>query len=455
MRSDSACSDSTCFPPQPLSPPPVDSSPLPMNLQVVYCNHQTADLSVRERLAFSSPEKLARAYEQLRGRFPASESVILSTCNRVEVYMAQEDGDGAPTQHQLAQFFSEFHQIPLDEFLGDLLEDTGPQAVRHLFDVACSLDSMVLGETQIVSQVKEAYDGAMRNQANGPLTNTLFQRALTVSGRVRTETKLSEGKISIASVAVGAFAKGIFDRFDDKTVLILGAGEMATETLRYLQGEGVRQVLVCNRSLERAERLAAEFAGIARPWSELDDCLALADVIVSTTGADRPVVDVPRFRAVRRRTGSKPVFILDLGAPRDFDPQVEKIDSDIYLFDIDNLEKTCETNRKSRAGEIERARQIVDEETARFLQDVYHKATGPIIKRLREHWHEISRQELDQLFKKLGPLEPGARDAIERSVERIVNKLLHPPLETLRHEAKEGTPHGLLDAIRRLFRLND
>jgi len=428
-----------------------------MNIQVVYCNHQTADLSLRERLAFPTTDTLSRAYGDLRRRFPGSESVVISTCNRIEIYTAQESEAAAPppSQRQMAQFFSEFHQIPLDDFLDDLVEETGMQAVQHLFEVASSLDSMVLGETQIVSQVKEAYDAATRHEANGPLTNALFQRALTVSGRVRTETKLSEGKISIASVAVGEFGKGIFDRFDDKTVVVLGAGEMAAEALRYLQGEGVRQIVVCNRNLERAERLAAEFDGVARPWSELDECLALADVIVSATGADRPIVDVARFAPIRKKTKRKLVFILDLGAPRDFDPKISEIDAEIFLYDIGNLEETCEKNRKSRVVEVERARQIVEEETTRFVHDIRHKATGPIIKRLRDHWHDISRQELDQLFRKMGHLGENDRVAIERSVERIVNKLLHPPLETLRDEAKEGTSHGLLDAIRRLFRLTD
>ncbi len=428
-----------------------------MNIQVVYCNHQTADLSLRERLAFPTSDTLSRAYGDLRRRFPGSESVVLSTCNRIEIYTAQESGADAPppSQRQMAQFFSEFHQIPLDDFLNDLVEETGTQAVQHLFEVTSSLDSMVLGETQIVSQVKEAYDVATRHDANGPLTNALFQRALTVSGRVRTETKLSEGKISIASVAVGEYSKGIFDRFDDKVVVVVGAGEMAAEALRYLQSEGTRQIVICNRSLERAQRLAAEFDGVARPWNELDQCLAQADLIVSATGADRPIVDVARFKPIRKAMKGKPVCILDLGAPRDFDPKIQQIDPEIFLCDIDALEATCERNRKSRVVEVERAREIVHEETSRFIHDVRHKATGPIIKRLREHWHDISKQELDQLFRKLGHLDDADRASIEKSVERIVNKLLHPPLETLRDEAKEGTPHGLLDAIRRLFRLSE
>ena len=272
-----------------------------MNVQVVYCNHHTADLAVRERLAFSSEEQTLRAYEELKSRFPQSEHVVVSTCNRIELYTAQEDEGATPTQVELGRFFSEFHQLPLDEFLDDLLEQTGESAVRHLFEVSSSIDSMVLGENQIVNQVKAAYELARKGDANGPLTNALFQRAVEVSRRVRSETRLSEGRISIASVAVGEFGRGIFESFADKTVLILGAGEMAEETLRYLTDAGVERVIVCNRSPERAQRLALEFAGDPRPWEQLDILLADADVIVSTTGASQPVVDRERFSAGPRQ----------------------------------------------------------------------------------------------------------------------------------------------------------
>lgn len=424
-----------------------------MNLQVVYCTHQTADLAVRERLAFSSPELLSRAYSDLRERFPQCEFVIVSTCNRVEIYTAHDTPGTGPELRQIAQFLSEFHQVPLDDFYAELSEKSGTEVVRHLFEVTSSVDSMVLGESQIVNQVKSAYDVAARATACGLLTNTLFQRALTVSSRVRTETRLSEGRISIASVAVIDFGKSIFDHFSDKTVLVIGAGEMGEETLRYLKSEGVKRILVCNRNPDRALRLAREFGGIAKDWSTLDECLSEADVIVSTTGADRPIVDVPRFKSIRKRTGERPVFILDLAAPRDFDPAVGKIDDSVFLYDIDDLEATCQRNRQNRAEEIQLARQIIDDETSRFIQDLNHKSTGPLVKQLREHWQEISRSELDQLFRKAPHLGESDRLMMERTVDRIVNKLLHPPLEVLRDESREGTPHGLLDAIRRLFRI--
>ena len=424
-----------------------------MNLQVVYCNHLTAGLDVREKLAFSV-DRMLHAYTELRSRFPAAEAVVLSTCNRVEVYTAQEFSEAAPTHAELARFFSDFHQIPESEFIKDLLQQTGPAAVQHLFQVASSLDSMVLGEPQIVSQVKEAYQIAQEHNACGPLTHALFQGAIRVSGRIRTETKLAEGRVSIASVAVGEFGRSIFDRFDDKTVLVIGAGEMAEETLTYLRNEGVQRVLISNRSADHAAELAAKFPGSAtRPFEELDRWLTEADVVVSTTGATQPIVTVDRFRKARVR--NRPVFILDLGAPRDFEPGIGEVDDNVFLYDIDDLEATCEQNRKQRQAEVARAQKLIGEETDRFMHDIHHRATGPIVKRLREQWHEISRDELELLNKKLSHLTTADRDTVERSVERIVNKLLHPPLEALRKEAKGGAPHGLLDALKRLFHITE
>ena len=426
-----------------------------MNFHVVYCNHQTADLEIRERLAFSSEELFGRAYDRWRKVHPESELVVLSTCNRVELYSAQPDEGEGPTSAELVRFLSEFHNLPQDRFAGRLLERHGPDAVRHLFEVACSLDSMVLGEPQIVAQVKEAYERAYRYEACGPLTNALFQMAFRVSGRVRTETALAGGRVSIASVAVGEFGRSIFDRFDDKTVLVLGAGTMAEETVRYLTDAGVTKFIIVNRSSERAAELAAAWGGTARTVEQLDESLAAADVVVSATGAGRHIVSVERFRRARRLAAGKPVFILDLGAPRDFDPAIAGIDENTFLYDIDDLKATCDANRASRQKEIEKAQRIIDEETGRFVHEIYHRATGPVVKRLRDEWHAIRQQEVDQLFAKLPHLPERDRQSIERSIERIVNKLLHPPLEALKDEARSGPPHGLIEALKRLFGLQD
>ena len=423
-----------------------------MNLIVLYCTHQTTSLAVRERLAFATREQLTSGYSDLRRRFPESEVVILSTCNRVELYLAHSSEDAEKTQQLLTQFLSEFHDIALDDFFGEISASSGTEAVSHLFEVVSSLNSMVLGEPQIVNQVKEAYRMAEEHAACGPLIHSLFQSAIRVSARVRSETRLSEGRVSIASVAVGDFAKSIFDNFSDKLVLTIGAGEMAEETLRYLKDEGARRVVVINRSLERAERLAEKWGGHAEPWSDLDLWLAKADVIVSTTGAERPLVDAARFRKARSATNGRTAFILDLGAPRDFEPSVGELEG-VFLYDIDCLRQTCDDNRRARGLEIENARRIISEEIANFTAEFHRRASGDVVSQLMQDWHQISRDELDRLFVKQTHWLTKDREAIERTVERIVNKLLHPPLEILRNESREGTPHGLINALKRLFRL--
>ncbi|MDB5345820.1 MAG: glutamyl-tRNA reductase [Schlesneria sp.] len=424
-----------------------------MNLLALYCTHENTQLAIREKLAFASRDRIQQAYAELKRRIPECECVILSTCNRVEIYLSSPEDDPELVRDQLVHFLAEFHQVPLDEFVDKLQAASGSEAVWHLFDVISSLNSMVLGEPQIVNQVRQAYREAEEFGACGAMMHSLFQSAIRVSGRVRSETRLAEGRVSIASVAVGDFAKGIFDNFADKLVLIVGAGEMAEETLRYLKDEGVRDIVVVNRSLERAERLAREWGGRAEPWETLDRWMGYADVIVSTTGAEKPIVDVVRFRKARASAGGRPAFILDLGAPRDFEPAVGKM-SEVFLYDIDSLSRTCEDNRRARVREIDHARQIVSEELQRFMSEYHHRASGDVLTRLMDDWHAISKEELSRLFNKLPHTTPKDREAIERTVERIVNKLLHPPLTVLKDEAREGTPHGLINALKRLFRLD-
>lgn len=422
-----------------------------MNVLVISCNHHKAGVQLRERLAFPNAEKLQQAYTQWRLVHPDSELVVLSTCNRVEIYAADEQDETGVSFDDITRFISQFHNVPTDEFVDSVLAQSGIDAVSHLFQVACSIDSMVLGEPQIVNQVKEAYRVAQEHDACGPLTNVLFQHALRVSAQVRTETGLADGRVSIASVAVGDFGKSIFSRFDNKTILVIGAGEMAEETLTYLQSEGACRIVVVNRNRDRAERLAAQFRGEAVDYATLDDWLSKADVIVSTTGASETLISRARFAAARARSHRQPVFILDLAAPRDFDPDSATVDDNVFLYDIDALQETCNRNRMAREAEVQKAMAIIANQTQTFMQEIYHRATGPVIHRLREHWHEISRGELDRLYRKIPTLDDPQRQAIEATIQRIVNKLLHPPLEALKDEAKAGTPESLIHALRRLF----
>jgi glutamyl-tRNA reductase len=424
-----------------------------MKLQMVGCSFHNCPQAVRERLAFS-PDQAGKALIDLRARFPESEAVLLSTCNRVEIYTAAENAQAAPNHEEVAQFVADFHGLALYDVFGELFERTGEDAVRHLFAVAASLDSMVVGEPQILAQVKQAYDLANRCQSTGPLTHGIFQAAVRVAKRVASQTQLHQKRVSIPSVAIGDFAAQIFERFDDKQVLVIGAGEMGEETLRYLQDAGARRVAVVNRTFERGRELAERWQGRAEPWERLPELLASADLVISTTGATEPIVRVGQFRAIEAAREQRPLLILDLAMPRDFEPAIGDF-LGVYLVSVDDLKAACDRNRAERDRELPTAIHIVEEETARFMADLNHRATAPIIHRLRESWQQPKQDELRRLLNRLPNLDEAARAEIGQAFDRLVNKLLHPPLESLRSEAERGRPHGLLEALKRLFRLDD
>ena len=424
-----------------------------MKLLMVGCSHHRSGIDVRERLAFDTAQA-GQALDHLRQRYPQVEAVLLSTCNRVELYAAAEDPLGIPSHQDVAEFMAEFHGLPIYEIFDDLFERTGEDAVRHLFTVAASLDSMVVGEPQILAQVKQAYELANACQSTGPLTHSVFQAAVRVARRVTDETTIHRRRISIASVAIGEFASELFEGFADKRIVVIGAGEMADDTLRYLKDEGAHHLTVVNRNLQRAEQLAERWQGRAEPWEKLHALLAQADLVISVTGASEPIVTRADFRAIEAARDQRPMMILDLAIPRDFDPAINDC-LGVYLYSIDDLEKVCRRNRQERDKELPAAIAIIEQETGRFMADLHHRATAPIIKRLREGWHQPKEDELRRLFNKLPELDERTQSEIRQSFDRLVNKLLHPPLESLRSEAEQGAPHGLLDALKRLFQLKD
>jgi glutamyl-tRNA reductase len=420
-----------------------------MKVQLVGCSHHQSSVEVRGRIAFNKLQA-EQALDVLRERFPGAEAVLLSTCNRIELYTAAEDQDAVPNHHQIAEFFADFHGVQVRDVFDELFERSGEDVVRHLFTVAASLDSMVIGEPQILSQVKQAYEVAQSHDSTGPLTHQMFQAALRVAKRVATETAINERRVSIPSVAVSDFAKNIFERFDDKRIVVIGAGEMGEETLRYLIDEGARDVTVLNRSFARAESLAERMNGRAVVWEKLDEMLVAADLIISTTCAEEPIITLDRYRKIEAQRYQRDLFMLDLAVPRDIDAAVGDC-LNVYLYSLDDLGKACEANRSARDKEWPKAMAIIEDETSRFMSDLHHRATGPIIRRVRQGWQGWKDEELKRLFNKLGHLGDRDKDEIRQSFDRLMNKLLHPPLEALRDEAKDGTPTGLLDAFKRLF----
>jgi len=423
-----------------------------MILQVVGCSHHNAPIAVRERLAFSAAQVQA-ALQGLHETFPQVEAVLLSTCNRVELYTATDQAV-RPTRQELVAFLARFHRFQACQIDPFLYEHAGDEAVRHLFRVAASLESMVVGEPQILAQVKQAYQLATEQHTAGPLIHAAFQAASRVARRVANETTIHQRRVSIPSVAVADFALQIFEQLGDKQTLVIGAGEMAEETLRYLLDQGAHDVVVINRHHERAAELAHRCGGQALPWEDLGEALARADLIISTTGAEQPIVTLKDYLHIEPARYERPLFVLDLAVPRDFEAAIGQR-TGVYLYSIDDLRQTCEGNRRQRDKELPAALRIIDHETERFMAECEHREKSPLIQQLREGWERPKEEELRRLLNKLPELDEHARQEIRQAFDRLVNKLLHPPLASLRDESRNGKPGVLLEALAKLFQLKD
>lgn len=425
-----------------------------MNLGMIGCTHQSTGIDVRQKLAFDTGQTAA-ALETWQQRFDGAEFVLLSTCNRVELYAASNGHPTSPNTEQLIDGLLDFHNIPRPQVEGQLLTLTDHDVVRHLYRVTSSLESMVVGEPQILSQVKQAYQCAQEVGSIGPLMHDLFQSALHTAKRVSGETGLHKHRVSIPSVAIAELASCVFETFDDKHVLVIGAGEMAEETLRYLHDAGKPNVHVVNRSVEHGQQIAAKWDGTYHPWDELWNQLGQADLAISTTSATEPLVTAADFdERVAPVRQQRPLFVLDLSVPRDFEAAVGDA-LGVYLYSVDDLDKACERNRAARAAELPAAESIILQEADRFASEANRRATAPVITGLRAGLERPKAAELQRLFHKLPDLDEQSRQEIERFADRLVNKMLHPPLESLRDASQNGTPHGLLDAVRRLFRIED
>ena len=423
-----------------------------MKLLVVGCSYRTTPVALRERLGFGE-DKLAGALEDLNTRYGA-EAVILSTCNRVELYLARPGAAEGPDAELLTEFLAEVHDLPRADFEKSLYRYQDADAVRHLFRVAGSLDSMIVGEGQIAGQVRQAYETARQHQTVGPLLNALFQTAARVAGRVRSETGIAHGRVSVSSAAV-EYVRQVFDHFDDKIILVIGAGKMGELTLKHLRQLRPYRILVTNRSPEKATLLAQGCGGTAVPWAQLDDTLAQADIVLSTTGAPEPIVTLERYKKVRARRTGGPVVILDIAVPRDFDPRIHDGDR-TCLFNIDDLKRIRDRTLQERLKHVAPAEAIIEHEQRRFLSDWNRRRHGPVIARLTEEFEAKRRAIVQQLLDHLnGRLTTADQAYIEGAFRLFQNQVLHGPITALTEEAPEGGGHTLLEALRKLFRLND
>ncbi|MGB7345082.1 MAG: glutamyl-tRNA reductase [Pirellulaceae bacterium] len=425
-----------------------------MKLQMIGCSHHDTAVEFRERVSFSA-EQVERTLGEFRQRFPSGELVLLSTCNRVELYTSSND-DMELDRDAVAEFIAKQHNLSPSEVVDQMIYRSGSEAVKHLFTVAASLDSMVLGESQILSQVKQAYDQACELGSAGALTHSVFQAANHAAKRVQNETAIHRRRVSVPSVAIGEIVPEVFDSLKDKHVVICGAGEMGEETLRYLQQAGANDICILNRSRQRADDLAQKTGITSDDWSNLHPQIVKADLLIGTTSATEPILTRESFEPLHAQRKNRLMLILDLAVPRDFEAAIGDLPS-VYLYQIDDLQAACERNRRERQKEWPKALQIIEDETQRFIQDLNHRATGPIVRRLREQAQELKQDELSRLITKLDAnnIDPAVAKEIEKSFDRLINKLLHPPLASLRDDAAEGHERGLLEAIRHLFKLGD
>lgn len=419
-----------------------------MHIVVVGLSHHTAPVEIRERLAFA-PTAMEKPLRQMLELPVIAEALIVSTCNRVELYAATKDPDTATAT--LRRFLADYHAVPLEEIEQHLYDHQGEAVIRHLFRVASSLDSMIIGEPQILGQIKTAYGYAMEFKTAGLILNRFLHKAFSVAKRVRTETGIASSAVSVSFAAV-ELARKIFDRLDDKAVMIIGAGEMCELAARHFVSNGVTRVLVTNRTFERAEKLAAEFQGRAVPFEQFTDHLATVDIILTSTGAPTFILGQKQMEDILRRRKNRPMFLIDIAVPRDVDPKVNQLDN-IYLYDVDDLQGVVQANLKERQKEAHRAEAIVGEEIGQFHLWLANLEVKPTIVALRKRFEEICAQELAKTFSNHKDLTDQQRQGIETMANAIVNKVLHRPIAVLKRTQNESSGEDYVDAVRQLFDL--
>ena len=421
-----------------------------MQVILLGVSHRTAPVELRERLDFSSRD-LGAAVEALALRPCAAESVVLSTCNRSEIYVVSTDP--ARAREEVTAFLSEYHNLPSSAFTPHLFSHDNEAAVRHLFRVAAGLDSIVVGEPQILGQVKDAFQAAAEHHRTGPMLSKLFHWSFLVGKRVRAETGLGEGAVSVSFAAV-ALARKIFGQLTGRRVLVVGAGEISTLTAQHLRTNGVGEILVTSRTPGHADALASSVNGRSIAWDDLSQGVAVADIVVTATGSQRPIITRAQVESVTGRHRRDPLFIIDIAVPRDVEASVGDIEQ-VFLYNVDDLQTIVQENLSRRSSEVERAEAIVAEELAKFAAWLRSRGAVPTIVALRERFDRIRRSELSRLDGKLSGLPPEARARVEEITRLIVEKLLLEPTEQLKGLPDEETQIAYTEAINRLFRLRE
>ena len=422
-----------------------------MSIVLVGLNHKTAPVEVRERLAFSD-EALAAHLRALVDGEVVREGLIVSTCNRVEVLAAAATPRGADAASRLGDFLAAARSVPPELFTGHLYTHADEAAVRHVFRVASSLDSLVVGEPQVLGQVRRAYSLAVEAGTAGKVLHRLVHTALRVAKRVRTETGIAASAVSVSYTAV-ELGKKIFGSLKGTTVLLVGAGEMAELAAQHLSGAGASRLLVANRTYETAQRLAVEFGGEAVEFDALAEHLKVADVVLCSTGAPHYVITPEMAAAAREARRNRPGFFIDISVPRNVDPKVGEIDN-LFVFDVDDLEAVIASNIREREREAERAELIVESEVMQFQQALRDLDLGPTVGALKERLRQIAQEEFARQRARLGELTPEQERAIEQLLLSAVNKISHPVIHRLRRSYDTGEDDHM-QAWRDIFKLQE
>ena len=421
-----------------------------MNIVTIGLNHKTATVEIREKLSFPD-ETIGAALGKLSSAYGVNEAVIISTCNRVEVIGVCPDIEKGAWE--IKRFLSEYHSIPLDELDEHLYVHSGADAVRHCFRVSAGLDSMVMGEPQILGQVKDSFSLAVHHNAAGTVINKLFHKAFNVAKRIRTETKIGTSAVSISYAAV-ELAKKIFGDITGKTAMLIGAGEMAELAAKHLLNSGVRELLVANRTYERAVNMAKEFNGTAVMFREFPHFLKDADIVIASTAAPKFIVRPDDLDDVMQARKNKPMFFIDIAVPRNIDPLVNNIDN-AYVYDIDDLQGVVQANLRERVKEAEQAETIIREELVTFHRWVKSLDVVPTIIALKQNFERIRKGEVDRALTELGGLTEKDRQVLESMTSAIVKKILHNPVTHLKKESNNVDGDFYIDAARRLFDLEE
>jgi glutamyl-tRNA reductase len=416
-------------------------------LHIVGLSHRTAPLELREALAFPR-DAIAAALRRVREEAGATESMILSTCNRVEVYARSERADATEA---IESFLCGFHGREAAAVTPVLYRLSGADAVLHAFRVASSLDSMVIGEPQILGQVREAYHAAEAAGTLGPTLGALRNRSVAAARRARGETGIGAGAVSVSYVAV-ELARKIFGQLDGRSVLIVGAGKMTELAARHLVNGGAAATVVAGRTMERAAELAAALGGQAVPLERLREALAPADIVISGTGAPGLVIreeDVESARAARR---ARPLFLIDIAVPRDIEPSVRRMEG-VFLYDLDDLRSVADANLRERRKQAAAAESLIEKEAREFVEWEKSLDVVPLLVELRTRADHIRRSELAKVRTRLGVLSPEQEEALEAATSAIVNKLLHPPTVHLKEASRNGQAGEHMSLIRKLLGL--